>query len=178
MDPKYLFRVSGVLLIGILCNGDLLMNKTSSHLNAEIRDFNSERIRELWQSRDLISRMLLERNERAVNRSDPDAAPRVAETDDPKNSSSASLNKTIVEHALLVAEFKRLWPVWRWRQYGYFSDDYLDLISEHWLQYPPPSEAVQKTLGGMYLLFATAGCWGNVVVLFMYLRLVIEFNLC
>lgn len=169
MNSKYLFGVSGLLFISVF-TGDINVNGTILHLDGGVRDSNSKRVRALWQSPDVISKMLLERNERAVNSSDPDTAPRVAETDDPKNSSSASLNKTEVKHALLVDEFKRLWPVWRWRQYGYFSDDYLDLINVHWLQYPPPSEAVQKTLGGMYLLFATAGCWGNVIVLFMYLR--------
>lgn len=70
----------------------------------------------------------------------------------------------------LFEEFKRLWPVERWREYGFFSDDYLELINVHWLQFPPPSAALQKTLGGLYLLFSTVGCWGNVVVLFMYFR--------
>lgn len=172
MNTKYLFGFSGVVLLCILCNGDKQkrLSKVISHLDSEIRDSNSKRVRELWRCGDVISRIPLNRNERSVNKSDPDSAQRVAEAEDPKNSSSVSLNRTVVAHALLVAKFKRLWPVWRWRQYGYFADDYLDLINEHWLQYPPPSETVQKTLGGVYLLFASIGCWGNVVVLFMYLR--------
>lgn len=68
----------------------------------------------------------------------------------------------------MFAEFKRQWPVDRWREYGLFTDDYLNLINEHWLQFPPPSETLQKILGGLYLLFSTIGCWGNVIVLFMY----------
>lgn len=167
MNPKYLFIISSV----VFCNGELQNRcRNISQLDSEIRYLNSKRILELWRCRDVFSRMPLRRNTRAVIKSDPGTASRVAEVDEPKNSSSASLNSTVVEHAVLVDEFKRLWPVWRWRQLGYFSDDYLDLINEHWLQYPPPSETVQKTLGGLYLLFATAGCWGNIVVLFMYLR--------
>ncbi|XP_026755440.3 opsin Rh3-like [Galleria mellonella] len=81
-----------------------------------------------------------------------------------------SNNSNIDKHALVVANFERVWPVGKWREYGYFTDDFLDLINEHWLHFPPPSQTLQKILGGFYLIFSTVGCWGNVIVLFMYLK--------
>lgn len=87
-----------------------------------------------------------------------------------KNATLSSKLETSKKRLELLAEFKRQWPVEQWREYGLFADDYLNLINEHWLQFSPPSVAVQKTLGGTYLLFATVGCWGNVIVLFMYFK--------
>lgn len=89
------------------------------------------------------------------------------ETDNATSSAELENAKKKLE---LFAEFKRQWPVKRWREYGLFTDDYLNLINEHWLQFPPPSETLQKALGGLYLLFSTVGCWGNVIVLFMYFK--------
>ncbi|KAL4721678.1 hypothetical protein ACJJTC_002200 [Scirpophaga incertulas] len=90
--------------------------------------------------------------------------------DEAKNISELNNISSIDKHALLVANFKRLWPVERWSENGFFHEDYLNLINEHWLQFPPPSKSLQITLGGLYLIFATIGCWGNAVVLFMYFR--------
>lgn len=70
----------------------------------------------------------------------------------------------------LIEAFKQLWPVDRWRQCGYFTEDYLELINEHWLQFSPPPELVQKVLGVVYLLFSTGGCLGNLMVLLMYIK--------
>lgn len=70
----------------------------------------------------------------------------------------------------LLETFKRQWPLQRWREYGLFTDDYVNLINEHWLRFPPPSPAVQRAIGSVYLLFSTIGCWGNLTVLFMYFR--------
>lgn len=70
----------------------------------------------------------------------------------------------------LIRRFKEMWPVAHWCDLGFFTDDYLLLINEHWMQFPPPNEIVQKFLGSIYIIFATAGCWGNVIVLFMYFR--------
>lgn len=74
-------------------------------------------------------------------------------------------------HSVLVARFKESWPIQRWRYYGLFTDDYLDILNEHWLQFPPPSEAGQRALGGFYIIFVTVGLCGNLVVIIMYFRL-------
>lgn len=70
----------------------------------------------------------------------------------------------------LIKRFKKLWPVESWRNLGLFTDDFLVLVNEHWLQFPPPNEVIYKFLGSIYIIFATAGCWGNIIVLFMYFR--------
>ncbi|CAK1545841.1 unnamed protein product [Leptosia nina] len=85
-------------------------------------------------------------------------------------SNATQLNGTSLNHKRLLDTFKTRWPVEEWREFRYFTDDYLDLINEHWLQFSPPSEVMQKSLGAIYVLFSTVGCWGNVIVLFMYLR--------
>lgn len=157
-----------VIILGILCKGDFYQNSPQKEFQSDNdRDLNETG--ESWSYENVTSRMPLERNERSVNKSEPDTAYRIAGLDESKNSSSTSVNKSD-EHTLLVTKFKRMWPVWHWKQLGYFSDDYLDLINVHWLQFPPPDERLQKILGCLYLLFATVGCWGNVIVLFMYSR--------
>lgn len=135
----------------------------------DVTNSNVEWFHESRRHDDIFLRKPLERVERSVHKREPDTAYRVVDSDDSKNNSSANVNKT-VEHGLLLANFKRLWPVWRWKEVGYFSDDYLDLINDHWLQFTPPNETSQKILAVLYLLFATVGCWGNVIVLLMYLR--------
>ncbi|KAJ0178751.1 hypothetical protein K1T71_005526 [Dendrolimus kikuchii] len=116
----------------------------------------------------ILDKKQLERNKRSVNEGNPEVIYRVARSNETQIQSANMSN--VNEHTLLLEKFKRLWPVWRWKQHGFFSDEYLDLINEHWLQFPPPSETLQKTLGSLYLLFSTVGCWGNVIVLIMYLR--------
>nr|QBP79231.1 melanopsin isoform B [Biston betularia] len=159
-----IFGFSILLVISILCNGKDLLQVEFISKNSDVK-----KVHELWNHENVFSRKPLERAKRSVHKNEPDTAYRLAESDDSKNSSSVNVNKT-VEHVLLLAEFKRSWPVWRWKKNGYFSEDYLDLINDHWLQFAPPSETSQKMLGVLYLLFATVGCWGNVIVLFMYMR--------
>lgn len=89
------------------------------------------------------------------------------ETENATSSAELEMAKKRLE---MFTKFKSQWPVKRWHEYGLFTDEYLTLINEHWLQFPPPSETLQKTLGGCYLFFATVGCWGNIIVLFMYCK--------
>ncbi|CAG4919330.1 unnamed protein product [Colias eurytheme] len=79
-------------------------------------------------------------------------------------------SNSTLRHRKLLESFKIRWPVSRWREFKYFTDDYLDLINEHWLQFSPPYEGVQKFLGAVYVLFSTVGCWGNIMVLLMYFK--------
>lgn len=106
-------------------------------------------------------------------RSDQDPQPktafRISKPDD-KNSTVTTNATEKLEHSRLIADFKKQWPVLKWQEFGLFSDDYLDLINEHWLRFPPPNAYLQKTLGGVYVLFTTLGCAGNIIVLFMYIR--------
>lgn len=92
-----------------------------------------------------------------------------------KNVTNSTIEQNVTDfssnHSVLVARFKESWPIQRWRYYGLFTDDYLDILNEHWLQFPPPSEASQRALGGFYIIFVTIGLCGNLVVIIMYFRL-------
>ncbi|XP_045494078.1 opsin, ultraviolet-sensitive-like isoform X1 [Colias croceus] len=68
----------------------------------------------------------------------------------------------------LVA-FKEQWPLQFWRRF-LFTDDYLLLINQHWLSFPPPDPSIQYVLGGLYVTMAVVGCSGNAVVIIMYFR--------
>lgn len=157
------FGFSILLVLSILLGKDLLQ------IEFNLKNSDAKKVHESWSHEDVFSRKPFERVERSVHIREPDTTDRFAESDDSKNSSLVNVNKT-AEHVLLLADFKRVWPVSRWTEHGYFSEDYLDLINDHWLQFAPPNETSQKILGVVYLLFATVGCWGNIIVLFMYLR--------
>ncbi|XP_068631005.1 opsin, ultraviolet-sensitive-like [Battus philenor] len=70
----------------------------------------------------------------------------------------------------LVARFKQEWPVYLWRHYGWFSDEYLLIINPHWLQFSPPSPHIHYALGSIYITILAVGCSGNMMVLYMYFR--------
>lgn len=74
----------------------------------------------------------------------------------------------------LISEFKERWPVDWWRQYGFFTDDYLLLINSHWLRFAPPDPSSNYTLGALYILMMLIGCSGNFLVLVMYYRSVFK----
>lgn len=138
----------------------------------EVDESYIKKVHELWnyESRTKVQQMQLDRKKRFTNQSGVETAYRVADSLESRNLTDSANTSTVNKHALLLANFKRVWPVALWKQYGFFSEDYLDLINEHWLQFPPPSESLQKFLGGFYVLFTTIGCWGNIIVLLMYLK--------
>lgn len=71
---------------------------------------------------------------------------------------------------ILVESFKRQWPLHIWRQYGLFTDDFIQHINPHWLTFPPPDPSQYYTLGGIYILMAVVGSIGNSIVILMYFR--------
>lgn len=77
---------------------------------------------------------------------------------------------TYITRDILIEKFKEQWPVGMWRRYGLFEDDYLLMINPHWLQYPPPHPVIHYTLGSFYMVMLCIGCFGNILVLFMYCR--------
>ncbi|VVD02888.1 unnamed protein product [Leptidea sinapis] len=95
-----------------------------------------------------------------------------------RNASDIEFNKSdVVEVNLtkqmrLIEIFKKRWPVMKWKYYGYYSDEFLEMINEHWLGFPPPDATVQRIMASFYIVFGTLGCWGNAVVLFMYFNVV------
>lgn len=88
-----------------------------------------------------------------------------------KNESNLYGNKNNTSDIIkLIARFKQEWPVEYWLKLGYFEENYLYLINEHWLHFPPPDPVVHRILGSIYIFFSTIGSWGNIIVLTMYLR--------
>lgn len=82
------------------------------------------------------------------------------------------ISTAMPEDLFLIEKFKERWPVGLWRKYGLFTDTYLLSINPHWLQFPPPDPRVQYALGSLYLIMLSIGCFGNILVLFMYFRYV------
>lgn len=72
----------------------------------------------------------------------------------------------------IIDKFLKRWPVDQWRKLGMFTDDYLLHINIYWMQFPPPDPVVFYTFAGTYIVLGSIGCFGNVLVLLMYLRLV------
>lgn len=74
------------------------------------------------------------------------------------------------EQLQILKKFKELWPVGLWLKYGLFTENYLSSINPHWLQFAPPDPRVQYVLASVYLIILIIGCFGNILVLCMYLR--------
>ncbi|XP_023944966.2 opsin, ultraviolet-sensitive-like [Bicyclus anynana] len=72
--------------------------------------------------------------------------------------------------SLLIRKFKQQWPLHLWRQYGLFTEDYIQDINPHWLRFQPADPSVYYALGGLYIVLAVVGCFGNFAVVFMYFR--------
>lgn len=66
--------------------------------------------------------------------------------------------------------FISLHPVEEWKALGYFTEDYLHVISKHWLQFPPANHSSHYILAVLYALIMTVGVTGNFLVIFMFLR--------
>lgn len=152
MKTIFLFGISTAVVLGILCSGDIAgqvftqqSGVTLSYL-ADDASFGGSQMRKTDE-------------EKTNNTSDDLAA-----AEDVSNGSVAK------KHTYLIEKFKMSWPIWRWREYGFFTDDYLDVINEHWLQFPPPGETWQRALASLYVLICAVGGWGNIVVLLMYFK--------
>lgn len=170
-------EVTLLVILSILCNSDLTyqfqwQSVANSYGRANLNwdsylTSNFELICTLRGTHEHVGG--LDRRRRALNETASEKELVLVEEGLRSNGSSEEEARA-AEHALLVRNFTRTWPVARWRAGGYFDDDYLELINEHWLRFPPPPDWLQKTLGSVYLLFSCVGCWGNVIVLFMYFR--------
>lgn len=165
--------VVALISIVIICYCDLT-DQLPNLIQKENKDTknHTNKVYNLWnyESRTKGQQMQLDIKKWLTDKSGDEVAHRIARSLESRNLTNSANTSTVNKHALLIENFKRIWPVSGWREYGFFSDDYLDLINEHWLQFPPPSASSQKILGGFYVMFTTIGCWGNIIVLLMYLR--------
>ncbi|XP_072940174.1 opsin, ultraviolet-sensitive-like isoform X2 [Epargyreus clarus] len=148
----------GFIIMSMLCSRDNTNGVALNQLNM------------LWSDHSAPALRLKREEKRVIESTAISSVELEMQSTEPTNITDSNDNNVTRKHAFLVERFKQMWPVARWREIGFFSDDYLHLINEHWLQFPPPNANVQKVLGGIYVFFSTLGCWGNVIVLLMYCK--------
>lgn len=83
---------------------------------------------------------------------------------------SIIVNETKANGSDVYEIFISLHPVEDWKALGYFTEDYLHVISKHWLQFPPAHHSSHYILAVLYALIMTVGVTGNFLVIFMFLR--------
>lgn len=69
-----------------------------------------------------------------------------------------------------VTDFKARYPVDMWKDHGFYTDDYMELINSHWFTFTPPNPASHYILGVLYTVIMVFGCFGNSLVIFMYIK--------
>lgn len=62
------------------------------------------------------------------------------------------------------------YPIAMWKDHGFYTDDYIKLINGHWLKFAPPSSTAHYVLGTLYTVIMVFGCFGNSLVIFMYIK--------
>lgn len=70
----------------------------------------------------------------------------------------------------LIEKFRNSWPVTKWIENGYFSEEYISDINIHWLKYPPPEPTNFFVIGIIYIIIMTVGVAGNILVLYLFFR--------
>ncbi len=68
-------------------------------------------------------------------------------------------------------------PVRTWMEVGPFTPADLAVVHDHWLRFPPTSPAVHYTLAAAYTVIMTLGVFGNLLVLYMFCRSVVNTSL-
>jgi len=83
-------------------------------------------------------------------------------------------SKMVVEgnESYLLEVFRHRWPIEQWERTGFFSQDFLLKINQHWLKFPPPDPQSHYALAIVYAMVMTFGVMGNSLVICMFLRYV------
>lgn len=71
---------------------------------------------------------------------------------------------------VLVENFRNNWPIQDWIETGYFSEEYINDINIHWLQYPAPKAVNYYILGTLYFIIMVIGVFGNILVIYLFFR--------
>lgn len=58
----------------------------------------------------------------------------------------------------------------KWKDHGFYTDDYIQLINVHWFKFRPPADTAHYVLGILYTIIMVFGCFGNSLVIFMYIK--------
>jgi len=69
-----------------------------------------------------------------------------------------------------TTDFKSKYPTKLWRDHGFYTDDYIKLINGHWFKFMPPRPLSHYILGFLYVIIMVFGCFGNFLVIFMYIK--------
>jgi len=78
------------------------------------------------------------------------------------------------EEIVVMSDFKTKYPIDMWKEHGFYTDDYMKLINSHWFKFMPPNPTSHYILGFLYSVIMVLGCFGNSLVFFMYIKLVIS----
>jgi hypothetical protein len=76
------------------------------------------------------------------------------------------------ERLQLILKFKQKHPVSLWESIGFYDDNFLSLVNNHWLQFDPAYPIAHKVLAVLYAIIMIIGCGGNLLVIFMFVRYV------
>jgi len=76
------------------------------------------------------------------------------------------------EEIVVMSDFKTKYPINTWKEHGFYTDDYMKLINSHWFKFMPPNATSHYILGFLYAVLMVFGCFGNSLVIFMYIKLV------
>lgn len=76
------------------------------------------------------------------------------------------------EEIIVMSDFNTKYPIDTWKAHGFYTDDYMKLINSHWLKFMPPNATSHYILGVLYSVIMVLGCFGNSLVIFMYIKLV------
>jgi len=78
----------------------------------------------------------------------------------------------LTEEIVVMSDFKTKYPIDMWKEHGFYTDDYMKLINSHWFKFKPPNATSHYILGFLYSVIMVLGCFGNSLVIFMYIKLV------
>lgn len=67
-------------------------------------------------------------------------------------------------------DFKTKYPVGLWKEHGFYTDEYLELINSHWFTFTPPNPTSHYLFAVLYTVIMVCGCFGNSLVIFMYIK--------
>jgi r-opsin len=78
------------------------------------------------------------------------------------------MNRTA--RGVAMTDFETRYPVGLWKEHGLYTDDYARLINAHWFKFAPPDPASHYALAFLYTVIMVFGCFGNSLVIFMYIK--------
>ncbi|XP_025192489.1 opsin-2-like isoform X2 [Melanaphis sacchari] len=79
-----------------------------------------------------------------------------------------TLNHT--NEIVVMSDFKSKYSINKWKEHRFYKDDYIKLINNHWFKFEPPNATSHYILGLLYTVIMVLGCFGNSLVIFMYIK--------